>query len=64
MSVSIEGSPPENPAAAPLADTYIVRPGYFETMGIPVLGWRGFEPSDGERSTARRIISRKTADEL
>jgi hypothetical protein len=37
MTISSEGRPLENPAAAPSADTYAVRPDYFSTMGIPLI---------------------------
>jgi putative ABC transport system permease protein len=64
MTVRIEGRSLVNPAAAPVADTYAVRPDYFSTMGIPVLGGRGFESADGERTAPVAIISKATADEL
>jgi putative ABC transport system permease protein len=64
MTIDIEGRPVSNPAAAPMADTYIVRPGYFEVMGIPVLGGRPLESSDGDRATPVAIVSRTMAEEL
>ncbi|HEU4692027.1 MAG TPA: ABC transporter permease, partial [Vicinamibacterales bacterium] len=64
MTVSIEGRPIENPAAAPTADTYAVRPEYFSTMGIPLLRGRRFEDADSERATPVVIISKTTAEEL
>jgi putative ABC transport system permease protein len=64
MTVRIEGRPLVNPAAAPVADTYAVRPDYFSTMGIPVLRGRGFESADGERTAPVAIISKATAEEL
>ena len=64
MTVSIEGRPLENPATAPTADTYIVRPGYFVTMGIPVRGGRPFEFSDGDGAAPVAIVSRTMAEEL
>src|SRR5688572_8837962 len=64
MTLRIEGRPLENPAAAPVADTYAVRPNYFSTMGIPVLRGRGFESADGERAAPVAIISKATAEEL
>ena len=64
MTLRIEGRPLENPAAAPVADTYAVRPNYFSTMGIPVLRGRGFESADGERAAPVVIISKATAEEL
>jgi putative ABC transport system permease protein len=64
MSIQIEGRPLENPAAAPSADTYAVRPDYFSTMSIPVLRGRWFEPADGERAAPVAIISKTMAEEL
>jgi putative ABC transport system permease protein len=64
MTVQIEGRPIENPAAAPTADTYIVRPDYFSTMGIRVLRGRPFESTDSERAAPAAIISQTTAEEL
>ena len=64
MTVQIEGRPIENPAAAPRADTYAVRPEYFETTGVPLLRGRGFEHSDGERAAPVVIIGKTMAEEL
>ncbi len=64
MTVQIEGRPLENPAAAPMADTYIARPNYFVTMGLPVLAGRGFDSTDGERAAPVAIVSKTMAEEL
>jgi putative ABC transport system permease protein len=64
MTVQIEGRLIENPAAAPTADTYTVRPDYFSTMGIRVLRGRSFESADSERALPVAIISQTTAKEL
>ena len=64
MTIGVEGRPVENPAAAPMADTYIVRPDYFVTMGIPVLSGRPFASSDRNGATPVAVISRTTAEEL
>jgi putative ABC transport system permease protein len=64
MTVQIEGRPIENPAAAPRADTYAVRPDYFETTGIPLLRGRRFEYTDGERAAPVVIIGKTMAEEL
>ena len=64
MTVQIEGRPIENPAAAPRADTYAVRPDYFETTGVPVLRGRRFEYTDGERAAPVVIIGKTMAEEL
>jgi len=64
MTVQIEGRPIENPAAAPRADTYAVRPEYFETTGVPLLWGRRFEDTDGERAAPVVIIGKTMAEEL
>jgi putative ABC transport system permease protein len=64
MTVEIDGRPIENPAAAPTADTYTVRPDYFSTMGIRVLRGRPFESADSDRAAPVAIISQTTAEEL
>ena len=64
MTVQIEGRPIENPAAAPTADTYIVRPDYFSTIGIRVLRGRPLESVDSERGAPVAVISQTTAEEL
>jgi putative ABC transport system permease protein len=64
MTVQIEGRPLENPAAAPSADTYAVRPDYFETTGVSLLRGRRFDYTDGERAAPVVIISKTMAEEL
>ena len=64
MTVLIEGRPIENPSAAPRADTYAVRPDYFETTGVPLLRGRRFEYTDGERAAPVVIIGKTMAEEL
>jgi len=64
MTVQIEGRPIENPAAAPRADTYAVRPDYFDTTGVPLLRGRRFEYADGERAAPVVIIGKTMAEEL
>jgi putative ABC transport system permease protein len=64
MTIDVEGRPLENPAAAPMADTYVVRPDYFVTMGIAVLGGRRFVSSDGAGAAPVAIVSKAMAEEL
>src|SRR5688572_4057453 len=64
MTVLIEGRRIENPSAAPRADTYAVRPDYFETTGVPLLRGRRFEYTDGERGAPVVIIGKTMAEEL
>jgi putative ABC transport system permease protein len=64
MTINVEGRPVENPATAPTADTYIVRPNYFVAMGIPILGGRPFESSDGQGAAPVAIVSKTMAEQL
>jgi len=59
---AIEGRPPFPPNQAPTLGFYTVTPGYFETIGIPLLRGRNF--NDGDRLDARPviIISQAAAD--
>ena len=62
--ITIEGRPLENPAAAPEADTYAVRPTYFETMGIPLLRGRRLDETDRQAAAPVAVIGKAMADEL
>ena len=42
----VEGRPPATAAEAPGAQSRFVSPGYFETVGIPVIQGRGFDERD------------------
>lgn len=64
MTVGIEGRPVDNPAAAPTADTFTVRPDYFSTLGIPVLRGRHFTAADGERAAPVVIIGKTMAEQF
>jgi putative ABC transport system permease protein len=44
--IRIEGRPKPAPGDAPFGTYRVVFPGYFRTMGIPLLRGRDFEPSD------------------
>lgn len=41
-----------------------VSPGYFETVGVPLIAGRGFEPADAARTPIRVVISAETAKSL
>lgn len=62
--ITIEGRVHENPAAAPSADRYAVRPDYFGAMRIPLLAGRLFTESDATTSAPVVIVGRTLADEL
>jgi putative ABC transport system permease protein len=49
---------------APVADTRVVSPGYFATMGIPLRDGRDFDDRDGEGSPAVGIVDDRVARAL
>ena len=51
---SIVGQPPFDPARAPVAEFRIVTPGYFSTMGIPMV--RGAEFTEGHTAADRPVV--------
>jgi putative ABC transport system permease protein len=51
---AIRGRPPEPPGRLPIAALRYVTPGYFATLGIPVVKGRGF--GDGDHEKAPRVI--------
>jgi putative ABC transport system permease protein len=53
----IEGRPPLPIGVYNMAKYRPVSPGYFETIGIPVLRGRGFTTADGERAPLVVVIS-------
>ncbi len=55
-SFEIEGRP-EPPGTGPSADRRNVSPGYFRTMGIPLLRGRDFTPSEREGSPGVAIVN-------
>jgi putative ABC transport system permease protein len=59
---TIEGRPPVNPSELPMADTANVSPGYFATMGIPLLRGRAFFDSDKAGAGRVAIIDSVLAD--
>ena len=52
-SFSVEGQPPTSRANRPSALFNTVSPGYFRTLGIPLLRGRDFQESDRERARCR-----------
>lgn len=61
-SFLIEGQPQPLPGEAPTAVYRIAMPGYFETMGLPVLRGRGIEARDNMRSPGVVVINERAAE--
>jgi putative ABC transport system permease protein len=57
----IEGAPPALPGEEAGAFFFTISPGYFKTMGIPVLSGRDFLEADGKASSRVLIISNQLA---
>jgi predicted permease len=58
---------PETKRASPGKETadalaYIVAPGYFETMGVPMLAGRGFRPTDRADTPRVAVVNQAFAD--
>ncbi len=62
--ITIEGRTDDNPAAAPNADSYAVRPDYFTTMGIRLLSGRLFSERDGTGAAPVVIVGKTMAETL
>jgi putative ABC transport system permease protein len=62
--ITIEGRVHDNPAAAPNADRFAVRPEYFAAMGIPLIRGRLFTSSDGQGAIPVAIVSQTMAEQL
>jgi predicted permease len=54
---TIEGQPPRGAGEKPQGDNRLITPGYFSTMGIPLLQGRDFSESDGSDSEHVAIIN-------
>ncbi len=61
--VLVDGVAPPGPMGFPASDN-AVGPGYFETLGIPLLSGRDFEARDSEDGEKVAIVSRSTAARL
>jgi putative ABC transport system permease protein len=57
----IEGQPPAEPGAEPLGDLRSATPGYFQTLGIPLVTGRFFTPSDGPNAPNVAIVNQTLA---
>jgi putative ABC transport system permease protein len=56
QAYSVEGEPPPASRRYPQADNRIVMPGYFQTMGIPVIRGRVFDEHDGLAGNEQVVI--------
>jgi putative ABC transport system permease protein len=57
----IEGQPPAEAGAQPLGDLRSATPGYFQTLGIPLVTGRFFTASDGPDSPDVAIVNQTLA---
>jgi putative ABC transport system permease protein len=61
-AIDVEESRIANVSDRPIAHFRVITPGYFETMGIPIVAGREFGSEDREGSAAIAIVSRKFAE--
>jgi putative ABC transport system permease protein len=61
LSVIIQGRPPAKPADTPSANYRSVSPGYFQTLGIPLLAGRLLNERDTESSPMVAIVDQAFA---
>ena len=59
---AIEGRPVPSDDAAPKAETQSVTPGYFQTLGIPLIAGRSFAEQDSADSNPVAIVNRNAAE--
>ena len=59
---SVEGRSYEDEASLPTAYVTLVSPGYFETMGIPLLAGRTLEPRDRMGSVEVAVLNQSAAE--
>jgi putative ABC transport system permease protein len=55
-SIQIAGRPPRKPGDHQIATIRTVLPGYFRTMGVPLLSGRDFTAADNKEGTPHRFI--------
>ena len=58
-SAHIEGTPQERPAERKTTDVAMVTPGYFATMGIPMVSGRDFSDRDGSGAPVVAIVNQE-----
>ena len=64
LQFAMEGQTPQNGADYPRAQFRSVSPGYFETLGMPILAGRDFRDSDRDDSELVVIVSESVAKRL
>ena len=60
----VVGRPTVNPEDARTADRFVVTPGYFATMEIPLLGGRLLDERDTQQADAVALINRRAAETI
>jgi putative ABC transport system permease protein len=63
-SFAVEGQDARAEISNPTLNLETVAPGYFETMGVPLLRGRGFEVTDRRGAVPATIVSRRLARRL
>lgn len=61
-SYHVEGTPPPEPGAGLLTDFARVSPGYFRTLGIPLLRGRGFTEADRDGAVPVVVVDETFAE--
>ena len=61
---SVEGRPLPSPADAPMASYRIITPGYFQTMGIPLVKGRTLTEADDQRALQAVVINQNLAEKM
>ena len=64
FTFSVEGRPLPTPAEAPIASYRILTPGYFQTMGIPILKGRAITEADDQNALQVAVINQNLADKM
>jgi putative ABC transport system permease protein len=57
VSFELAGRPPPDQSLRPMADYKLVSPGYFRTIGLPIVTGRGFDGRDTGAATPVCIVS-------
>jgi putative ABC transport system permease protein len=62
--VQVEGRPVSPVSQLPVVDVSLVEPDFFETLGIPLISGRSFNPSEALQATGNVVISQSMAQTL